>query len=84
MSRQDKRKRLCIGRAFAAFCFGIQNRRALCGIRLLWVYTVFDRSRSLETLMVIYPITRGIAAVSHSICYLLLVRKIKKVGVSVT
>lgn len=56
----------------------------VCGIRLLWVYTVFDRSRTLETLMVIYPITQGIAAVSHSICYLLLVRKIKKVGVSVT
>lgn len=50
----------------------------VCGVRVLWIYTVFAASPSLKTLMVIYPITQGIAALSHSICYTLLVKRIKK------
>ena len=53
---------------------------SVCGVRLLWIFTVFPHNRSLETLMVIYPITQGLAAISHTVCYLLLVRKIKQKG----
>ncbi len=53
---------------------------SVCGVRLLWIFTVFPHNRSLETLMMIYPITQGLAAVSHTVCYLLLVRKIKQKG----
>lgn len=51
---------------------------SVCGVRLLWIFTVFPHNRSLETLMMIYPITQGLAAISHTVCYLLLVRKIKQ------
>ncbi len=50
----------------------------VCGFRLVWVYTVFAGDRTLETLMRIYPITQSIAAVSHTICYLFLQRKIRR------
>ena len=50
----------------------------VCGVRLLWVYTVFAHNRTLETLMFIYPITQGMAALSHTICYIFLLRKIKR------
>jgi putative MATE family efflux protein len=53
---------------------------SVCGVRLLWIFTVFPHNRSLETLMMIYPITQGLAAISHTVCYLLLVRKIKQKG----
>ena len=53
---------------------------SVCGVRLLWIFTVFPHNRSLETLMMIYPITQGLAAISHTVCYLLLVRKITQKG----
>jgi len=50
----------------------------VCGVRLVWIYTVFAQNRTLETLMVIYPITQGMAAISHTVCYCLLQRRLKR------
>ena len=50
----------------------------VCGVRLLWIYTVFPQFNTLGSLMIIYPITQGLAAISHTICYLLLHKKLKK------
>jgi len=50
----------------------------VCGVRLLWIYTVFAQNRTLETLLAIYPITQGLAAFSHTVCYCLLQRKLKR------
>ena len=51
---------------------------SVCGLRLLWIATVFTQNQTFETLMVIYPITQGIAAISHTLCYVFLLRKIKR------
>lgn len=50
----------------------------VCGIRLLWIYTVFSQNRNMDTLMQIYPITQGIAVMSHTLCYILLRKRIDK------
>ncbi len=49
----------------------------VCGVRLLWIYTVFPGSQSLATLMFIYPVTQGIAALCHTGCYINVRRKIR-------
>ena len=50
----------------------------VCGVRVLWIYTGFAANPSLETLMLIYPVTQGLAALSHSACFFCLQRKRKK------
>lgn len=50
----------------------------VCGVRLLWIYTYFQTHASLEKLMVIYPVTWVLASLSHGICYLFVVNKIRK------
>lgn len=49
----------------------------VCGVRLLWIYTVFPQEKTLATLMFIYPVTQGIAALCHTVCYLNVRRKIR-------
>lgn len=49
----------------------------VCGVRLLWIYTVFPGHQSLATLMFIYPVTQGIAALCHTGCYINVRRKIR-------
>lgn len=48
-----------------------------CGLRILWIFTVFQWSRSLETLFLSYPISWGITAAVHMICYFFAIRKRK-------
>ncbi len=48
-----------------------------CGIRILWIFTVFSWSRSLETLFLSYPISWGITAAVHLTCYFFAMRKKK-------
>ena len=43
----------------------------VCGIRLLWIFAVFPQYNTLESLMVMYPLTQGIASVLHTFCYML-------------
>lgn len=49
----------------------------VCGVRLLWIFFVFPRIMTMGGLMVIYPITQGIAAALDVVCYLI-VRKKKR------
>ena len=46
-----------------------------CGLRVLWIFTVFSWSRSLETLFFSYPVSWGITAAVHLACYILAMRK---------
>lgn len=39
----------------------------VCGVRLFWIFAVFPNYRTLGSLMVIYPVTQAIAAVSYTI-----------------
>ena len=40
-----------------------------CGLRILWIFTVFEHYRTLEMLYISYPITWTIMALVHVICY---------------
>lgn len=41
----------------------------ICGIRLVWVYTIFEANHTLEILYFSYPISWVITAIVHFICY---------------
>ena len=49
-----------------------------CGLRVLWIFTVFQWNHSLFTLYISYPISWGITFSVHVICYLIVGKKIKK------
>lgn len=49
----------------------------VCGVRLLWIYTVFVMNPTLGMLMSVYPITQAIAAISHTVCYFVIQKRIK-------
>lgn len=46
-----------------------------CGLRILWIFTVFRISHSLFTLYISYPITWTITACVHFFCYLCVRKK---------
>lgn len=53
-----------------------------CVFRVVWIYTIFQKSRTLETLYISYPISWALTAMVHLGCfllvYLLLLHKEKK------
>lgn len=48
-----------------------------CGLRILWILTIFQWSRSLETLFLSYAISWALTALAHMICYFFAFRKKK-------
>ena len=48
----------------------------ICGVRILWVYTVFPFSRTFTTIMAAYPISWTITAVVLVVAYFVMMRKI--------
>ncbi len=50
-----------------------------CGFRVIWIFTVFRMSHTLQTLYISYPISWVLTATVHLICYLLIRRKMPKV-----
>lgn len=47
-----------------------------CGIRMIWIFTVFAQYRSLEILYISYPISWTITAVAHFICFLIVKKRL--------
>lgn len=47
-----------------------------CGLRILWVYTVFAQNPTLTTLYISYPVSWIVTAAIHLICLLLIRRKL--------
>ena len=43
---------------------------SVCGTRITWVYTVFPKSPTFPTLMIVYPISLGLSAVILGLIYL--------------
>lgn len=43
---------------------------SVCVVRLLWIFLVFPKYRTLESIMVIYPITQALASIGLVICYM--------------
>ena len=50
----------------------------ICGIRLVWIFTVFAHYRTLETLYLSYIITWVITAIAHYTIVFLSVKKLRK------
>ena len=49
-----------------------------CGLRILWIFTVFEHFRTIDVLYIAYPITWTITASVHVVCYILGVRKMQR------
>lgn len=45
-----------------------------CAFRMVWIYTIFQWNRSLETLYISYPVSWSLTALVHLICFII-VRK---------
>ena len=48
-----------------------------CGLRIVWIYTVFMKFRTLDILFISYPVTWTITFLSHLVCYYIVTRKYK-------
>ena len=48
----------------------------ICGVRIIWVYTVFPFSRQFTTIMAVYPISWIITALVLIVAYFVMMRKI--------
>lgn len=46
-----------------------------CGLRVLWIFTIFAMFRSLEVLFWSYPVTWGVTFAAHMICFLVVKQK---------
>jgi len=51
---------------------------SICGVRLAWIYTVFQAHRDMWTISVIYPISWMVANVLLIAAYLIVLRNMKK------
>lgn len=49
-----------------------------CGLRILWIFTIFSQQRTLTSLYVSYPVSWIITASAHLICYFIITRKMPK------
>lgn len=49
-----------------------------CGFRIIWIFTVFQWSRSLFTLYLSYPVSWIITSAAHLVCYGLIRRKMPR------
>lgn len=49
-----------------------------CLLRIVWIYTVFEKYHSLDVLYLSYPVTWTITAAVHAVCFLVVYRKWRK------
>jgi len=47
----------------------------VCGIRIVWIYTVFAQHRDLKTLYMSYPVSWVITAFAHLLCFSIVSRR---------
>ncbi len=49
-----------------------------CLLRVVWIYTVFQWNRTLHTLYVSYPVSWGLTACVHAICFLIVRKRVER------
>ena len=54
----------------------------VCGFRLVWIYTVFRQSHTLDTLYISYPISWFATALVQLICFIIVFTKLRKTKVA--
>lgn len=47
-----------------------------CVFRVIWIYTIFDWNRSLETLYFSYPVSWSLTALVHLVCFIIVRKKL--------
>lgn len=50
----------------------------VCGFRIVWLYTIFAAFRTPEVLYLSYPISWGLTALIHTVCFIVLRRRFPK------
>ncbi len=56
----------------------ITSIMGICGLRLLWIYTVFEKNHTLGVLYASYPVSWIITSLVHVICFLFIYKKIRQ------
>lgn len=51
----------------------------VCGVRIFWLFYIFPLNRTFAWLFTVYPVSWGLAAVSMTISYLIIKKKILKI-----
>ena len=49
-----------------------------CGLRILWIFTIFAGNHDLKVLYISYPVSWTITTLAHLICFILIFRKLKR------
>lgn len=49
-----------------------------CGLRIVWIMTVFAQNRTLTTLYISYPVSWVVTALVHFVCYIIVKNKLLK------
>ena len=49
-----------------------------CGLRVIWIFTIFAAQRSLAILYLSYPISWAVTATAHMICFWRAAKKLPK------
>ena len=49
-----------------------------CGVRIIWIYTIFKLEPTLECLYISYPVSWILTTIAHLICYIIAMKQIKK------
>ena len=49
-----------------------------CGLRILWIFTLFQWHRTLMTLYISYPVTWIVTAAAHFICFMIVRKRLPK------
>ncbi len=64
-----------LGRSFGPMCVSIGG---ICGLRIIWLYTIFQTFHTWEILFFSYPVTWVITGSIQLLCYLVIKRKFPK------
>ena len=64
-----------IGKSFFSMLLSIGG---VCGLRVLWIFTVFRQLGTLNSLYVSYPISWGVTFVTHTVCFYFAFRAVKR------
>ena len=49
-----------------------------CGLRMVWIFTVFRELHTLDSLYVSYPISWTVTFLAHMVCFFLAFRKVRR------
>ncbi|MGN0342425.1 MAG: MATE family efflux transporter [Roseburia sp.] len=49
-----------------------------CGLRIVWIYTIFRQVHTLTNLYASYPVTWAITFCAHMICFVVVMRKVQR------